>query len=48
MSSAEDTPPPRPYTEYNIFFQIERGKYLLVDIDMEVVVGHHGKKLTFI
>ena len=27
MSDTEELPPPRPYTEYNIFFQIERGEY---------------------
>lgn len=25
-NNMEDLPPPRPYTEYNMFFQIERGK----------------------
>ena len=25
----QELPPPRPYTEYNIFFQIERGEYIL-------------------
>lgn len=25
-NNTEELPPPRPYTEYNMFFQIERGK----------------------
>ena len=29
MNMMEVKPPPRPYTEYNIFFQIERGEMSL-------------------
>lgn len=31
MSDTEELPPPRPYTEYNIFFQIER-EYILQNL----------------